>query len=67
MIFTKDCGKIPVWLLTVPCEENNDDDDDGEGENSEERRRLWGPLCVLLAKGGHSGWTIFKGLFEGNV
>lgn len=34
MIFTKDCGKIPVWLLTVPCEENNDDD--GEGENPEE-------------------------------
>lgn len=38
MIFTKDCGKIPVWLLTVPCEESNDDD--GEGENSEEWRRL---------------------------
>lgn len=48
MIFTKDCGKIPVWLLTVPCEENNDDI--GEGENSEERRGLWGPICVLLAK-----------------
>lgn len=36
MIFTKDCGKIPVWLFTVPCEEK----DDHEGRNAGEQRRL---------------------------
>lgn len=38
MIFTKDCGKIPVWLFTVPCEEN---DGRAEGRNVEEQRQLF--------------------------
>lgn len=46
MIFTKDCGKIPVWLFTVPCEESRDDG--GEGEDAGEQQRLFAPAWLFL-------------------